>query len=373
MSACLETDLGAVADNVRTLRRHTQGELMAVVKADGFGAGLADVARTALANGATWLGVTGVEEARAVRRAGLLAPVLSWLNGPGADFDGAVRHHIDLAVSDVAQLRAVTDAARRTGRTTRIHLHADCGMAREGGAAEDWAALCRQARLAERDGLAEVVAVMGHLAVADRLADPENGRERDRFTAAVRAATQAELRPTHRHLAATAATLHDRASHHTMVRVGVGLVGIDPVGTTNILRGALRLKAPLLSVRAVAAGTPVGYGHTWRADRRTTLGLVALGYADGIPRAASGRAEVLVEGRRCSVVGRVSMDQIVVDLREVPAQPGAEVVVFGPGDAGEPRLEDWAGWADTIPHEIATRVGPRVRRETVSSAVRCVS
>lgn len=372
MTARLETDLEAVAANVRWIRSRTQGELMAVVKADGFGAGLGPLAHTALVNGATWLGVAGLEEARAVRRAGLLAPMLSWRNDLTSDFAWALAHGVDLAISDVGQLQAVTEAGRRTGRVARLHLHADCGMAREGAAPEDWAALCRRAHRAELDGLAEVVAVMGHLAVADRPEDPENARERARFAAAVRIAHEAGLRPRHRHLAATAAALHDRASRHTMVRVGAGLVGIDPAGGTD-LRGALRLTSSVLSVRAAAAGTPVGYGHTWRAPQPTVLGVVGLGYADGIPRSSSGRGEVLVAGRRCAVVGRVSMDQVVVDLGAEGARPGAQVTVFGPGDAGEPRLEDWARWAGTIPHEIATGVGPRVHRDVVPTPVRCVS
>lgn len=156
-----------------------------------------------------------------------------------------------------------------------------------------------------------------------------------------------------------------------MVRIGAGLAGIDPSGTVS-LRGGLTLRAPLVAVRAVAAGDAVGYGHTWRAPRPTRLGLLALGYADGLPRLASGRAEVQVHGVRRPVVGRISMDQAVVDLGSLPAAAGDPVVVFGPGDAGEPTVADWAGWAETIPHEIVTGIGPRVRRVDAATALRRV-
>jgi alanine racemase len=182
-----------------------------------------------------------------------------------------------------------------------------------------------------------------------------------RFAWGVEQARAAGLRPSVRHLAATAATLTDPRAHHTMCRVGAGLVGIDPSRTTR-LRGALTLTAPLVEVRRVRAGTPVGYGHTWTAPAPTVLGLLPLGYADGVPRSASGRAEVLVRGRRRPLVGRVSMDMAVVDLGWTGAAVGDLVTVFGPGDHGEPTVAEWADWADTIEHEVVTGLGARVRR-----------
>jgi alanine racemase len=173
------------------------------------------------------------------------------------------------------------------------------------------------------------------------------------------------VRPAHRHLAATSATLTDPRTHHTMSRIGAGLVGIDPSRTTR-LRPAMTLTAPIVGVRRVRAGTWVGYGHTHLTDRATDLALVPLGYADGLPRLASGRAEVLVRSRRRPVVGRISMDQVVVDLGDTTASAGETVTVFGPGDAGEPTVAEWAAWADTIEHEIVTGIGPRVRRRTLT-------
>ncbi len=353
----LHVDLSAIAANTRLFAERTPGALMAVVKADGFGHGAADVARTALANGASWLGVTTIDEALALRRSGLRVPTLSWLNPLDADFGAAIASGIDLAVPGRDHLEAIT----RAGIGARIHLQLDTGMARDGAAPEDWAGLCRMARRAEQAGTVRVVGLMGHLGCADEPDDPDNSTGRARFSWGVARAREAGLRPPLRHLAATAATLTDPQSHHTLSRVGAGLVGIDPSHTT-VLQPAMTLTAPVVGVRRVRAGTPVGYGHAWSATRRTHLALLPLGYADGLPRATGGRAEVLLGGRRCAVVGRISMDQVVVDVGDHPATLGETAVVFGPGHAGEPTVAEWATWADTIEHEIVTGIGSRVAR-----------
>lgn len=361
----LEIDLSAVAANTRRFVRIARGEVMAVVKADGFGHGLADVARTALINGATWLGVTSIAEAVAVRAAGVDAPVLSWLNPVDIDAMTASRRRIDLAVPSVRHLEAVVEATVEAtveaGHPVRVHLQLDTGMARDGAAPDEWPELVAAARRAEAAGRITVVGVMGHLAMAAEPGHPVNTAGRLALLRGVDLATRAGLRPSVRHLAATAATLTDPGTHLDLVRIGAGLVGIDPTGTTR-LRSALRLTAPVVQVRRVSAGVGIGYGHTHVTDRATDLALLPIGYADGLPRAASGRAEVMVTRRRRPVVGVISMDQVVVDLGDEPIDPGTEAVVFGPGDGGEPTVDDWAGWAGTIPHEIVTGIGPRVRR-----------
>jgi len=363
----LRVDLGAVAANTRLFADRAAGEVMAVVKADGFGHGALAVARTALANGATWLGVTSIEEALALRTGGLVAPVLSWLNPVDADFTSAALADVDIAVPSLEHLAAVVAA----GRPVRVHLHVDCGMARDGAPPELWRRLCVHARRAERAGRIQVVGLMGHLGCAEDPADTCNSIGRTRFAWALEIARAAGLRPAHRHLAATAATLTDPRAHHTMSRIGAGLVGIDPSGTVP-LRWAMRLTAPVVSVRSVPPGTGVGYGHTWRAPAATRLALVPLGYADGLPRLASGRASVLVAGKRCPVVGRISMDQLVVDVGHLDVQPGELVTLFGPGDRGEPTVADWAGWAGTLPHEIVTGIGARVTRSIRPATLRSV-
>ena len=360
----LEIDLGAVAENTRLLATRASGELMAVVKADGFGHGAVDLARTALAHGATRLGVTSLAEAWPLLDAGLGVPVLSWLNPVDADFATATARGVEVAVPSLLHLSAVAAAPGRT----RVHLHVDAGMARDGADPASWAHLCRAARRAEQRGEIEVVGVMGHLGCAETPDDECNAMGRTRFVWALEHARAAGLRPRDRHLAATAATLTDPRTHHTMSRVGAGLVGIDPSGTTA-LRPAMTLTAPVVSVRRVRAGTPVGYAHAHRTAVPTHLGLVPLGYADGLPRVASGRAEVLVRGVRRPVVGLLSMDQLVVDLGDRGVDLGEVVTVFGPGDHGEPTVAEWAGSAGTIEHEIVTGIGARVARRVHGRAV----
>jgi alanine racemase len=337
-----------------------------VVKADGFGHGGAEAARTSLANGATWLGVTSIAEALALREAGLAAPMLSWLNPVDADFGLALAAGIDLGVPSLRHLSAVMRAAMATGHCARVHLHLDVGMARDGAEPAEWPRLCRAAFRGEQRGVLTVVGLMGHLGCAGVPADPCNEAGRACFARGVETARAAGLRPAARHLAATAATLTDPRTHHTLCRIGAGLVGIDPSRTARLHPG-LTLTVPVVAVRRVRAGSPVGYGHSWTAPADTTLGLLPAGYADGLPRAASGQAEVMVRGRRCPVAGLISMDQTVVDLRGQQVHLGEKVTLFGPGTSGEPTVADWAAWAGTIEHEIVTGIGARVGRRVTGA------
>jgi len=356
MNAELKIDLSAVAANVRHFCRIATGEVMAVVKADGFGHGAVDVATTALSAGATRLGVTSLAEAHALRDAGISAPILSWLNPADADFRGASAADVEVAIPGTEHLKAAA-RVRRPARPLRVHLHIDVGLARDGSTPMDWPHLCRLARILQDAGRVEVVGVMGHLPCADDPTDPSNAAGRRRFAKAVRVARAFGLHPRDRHLAATYATLKDPLSHHTMSRIGAGLVGIG----SPLLKQGLTLTAPLIFSREATAGTSVGYGHTWTSPTSTRLGLIPLGYADGIPRHAEA-AQVWVEGRRCPIVGRISMDQTVIDLGPRPVPVGASVTIFG----GEgPTVAEWASWTKTIEHEIVTGIGSRVRRVVV--------
>ena len=353
----LIVDLRAVAANVGHFTQVAAGEVMAVVKADGFGHGATDVAATALRAGATRLGVTSLAEAVALRDAGVRAPVLSWLNPVGTDFAAARTLGVEIAVPSLEHLDAVAASTWPARAPIDVHLHIDTGMARDGAPHGTWFELCARAARLEASARLRVVGVMGHLPCADRPDHPSNARGRAEFDAAVRVAYAVGLRPRDQHLAATAATLSDPASHHTMSRIGAGLVGI---GSPD-LHPALTLRAPIVSCRLVEAGTPVGYGHTWTARRQTHLGLLPLGYADGIPFAAEG-AQVAVRGRRCPVVGRISMDQTVVDLGPEPVPPGESATVLG---GNGPTVREWAAWAGTLEHEVVTGIGPRVQRVAV--------
>lgn len=350
----------AVRANTAWFADRTGGRVMAVLKADAFGHG--SVARSVVDAGATSIGVTSVTEALAVRADGVDVPILSWLNPVDADFEAAVRADVDLAVSSTELLDAVSRAAARAGRRARVHLHVDLGMSRDGAPQDAWAGLCTAAALLQRHGTIVVVGVMGHMSCADRPEDPQNARESLLFANAARTARRRGLSGFVTHLAATAATITGVGSGHGLHRIGAGLFGIDPSATSDDLVPTLSLTAPVVSTRTVSAGTGIGYGHDHVVDRATNLALLPLGYADGLPRAASERAEVQVRGRRRRVVGRFSMDMVVVDTGDDRLRPGETVTLFGRGTAGEPTVADWARWADTIEHEIVTGIGARVRR-----------
>lgn len=347
----------------------TEGRIMAVLKADAFGHG--EIARSVLESGATSVGVTSVDEALALRATGVGAPILSWLNTPDADFETAVRENVDLAVPSVELLWSIGRAALRVGRPARVHLHLDVGMARDGCSTRDWSTLCTLAREHEALGAVRVVGVMGHLSCADEPEHPQNARERLVFESAVRTARRRALAPRILHLAATAATLNGVGSGFDVHRIGAGLFGIDPSSRTDVLRPAVTLTSSVVSSREVAAGTGVGYGLDFVAQNRTNLALLPVGYGDGLPREASGRAEVFARGRRRPLVGRFSMDMVVVDTGDDVLRPNERVTVFGPGAQGEPTVTEWAEWSRTIEHEIVTRLGnrsPRIHRTIETSS-----
>ncbi|GAB2986442.1 alanine racemase [Frigoribacterium salinisoli] len=363
-AAELFVDHEAIASNTRWFVDHVEGDVMAVVKDDAFGHG--DVLRTVLDAGASWLGLATLPEALAVREATAATgtPVLCWVTTPDDDVDAAVRSDIDLAVSDERQLHAIAAAGRRAGVAARVHLFIDVGMSRDGADASHWAPLCEMARHHERAGAVDVVGVMGHFSSADEPGAERTAVEELRYRNALRAARRRGLRPTALHLSATAGTVTGASAGTgcSLARIGAGLFGIDPSGTTDELRPAMTLTTTVAFTRSVGAGTGVGYGHDHVTDRATTLATLPLGYADGLPRTAGGRAEVQIRGRRHPVVGRFSMDMVVVDVGREGIAPGEPVTVFGPGDSGEPTVAEWAAWAATIPHDIVTSVGSRVSR-----------
>jgi alanine racemase len=361
----LTVDLGAVAWNVR--RFCELGPTMAVVKADAFGHGAVPVARTAIAHGAQALGVTTAQEAIALRDAGVTAPILSWLNPPGAELGDAVARDVTFAVADRALLDAVAAAAAATGVVAQVHLHVDTGMARDGAPEVAWRSLCERAREHEQAHRVRVTGVMGHLARAAEPDDPSNRRAVDTLQHAIVVARAHGFGPLVRHLAATAGALDLPSTRFDLLRVGAGLYGIDPSGGRR-LRRALRLTAPIVLARDVDAGTGVGYGHTYVTPAPTRLALVPVGYADGVPPAAAGRAQVQVRGRRCPVVGAVSMDQTVIDVGDLPVEAGEIAVLFGAGDDGEPTTGDWSRWCAIPEHAVMTGIGARVRRVVRAAA-----
>lgn len=359
-------DLGAIADNTELIAGATDAAVMAVVKADAFGHGMVPVARTALAHGASWLGVATTAEALALRDAGITAPLLSWLHGPDEDFRPAILADVELSVSSIGQLAGIAECAAELGATATVHLKVDTGLSRSGAAGADWPALVHSARRLEREGLVRVRAVWSHLISADEPGSGRTATQLHRFDDAVALAREAGLDPELRHLANSAAALDEPRTHYELVRPGIGLYGVEPVaGRTFGLRAALTLRARPVLVKRVPAGTGVSYGHDYATATDSNLALVPLGYADGVPRLASGCAEVRIRGRRHPVAGRVAMDQFVVDLGAHTADTQDEVVLIGPEREGGPAVTEWAEWARTLPHEIFTGIGSRVPRRYV--------
>jgi alanine racemase len=356
-------DTGALRSNVRhVLSTVAPAAVMAVVKAGGYGHGAEASARAALEAGAAWLGVADVDEALALRDAGIDAPLLAWLHAPDPDFTEAVARGISLGISTPTQLRRAAEAGS-AGRPARLHLKVDTGLGRNGLGRDDWQPVFAAAADAVATGHVVVEGVFSHLSGAS--ADDDRA-QLAAFEEAIALARLVGVDPGIRHLASTAGALTIPEARLDMVRLGLGLYGLSPVeGVSSAELGltpAMRLESRLISVKRVAAGTGVSYGYTHRAESDTWLGLVPLGYADGIPRHVSNRGSVWVDGRVHPIVGRVAMDQFVVELGEHRAEVGDRVVLFGDPSAGYPSADDWAHAASTITWEIVTRLGRRVER-----------
>ncbi|GAB3557488.1 alanine racemase [Spelaeicoccus albus] len=362
-------DLDAVAANVRCLSAAIgPAQLMAVVKANGYGHGMVEIARAATGAGAPWLGVAELDEALVLRAAGISEPILFWLHTPGEDFGAAIDARVDIGISTLEALDGVRAAAAAAGTPARVHVKIDTGLGRNGATAKQWGPLIDAVRAAEKYGLVEVVGVFSHLACADEPEHPSIDAQNVAFVDAVNEAGARGVRFEIQHLANTPGVFASPALHYDMVRAGLGLYGLSPfegrtAGDLGLVP-ALRLVSPISNVKRVPAGHGVSYGLTYRCERETTLALVAGGYGDGIPRTASNRAEVSVHGVRYRIVGRVAMDQFVIDVGDDDVHIGDEAVLIGSGP-GEPTAEDWARATDTINYEVVTRLSARIDRRYV--------
>ena len=359
-------DVAAIRHNVRLLKELTGTQLMTVVKADGYGHGLAESARAARAGGAGWLGVATIDEALALRDAGDTGRVLCWLTVPGDDWGAAIDRDIDVTAYSVDEL----DAIAATGKPARVQLKVDTGLHRGGAPLDHWAEFVARARLGEDRESWRITGIWSHFSSSDEPDDPANDRQERLFLEALAKARAAGLDPELAHLANSAAAILRPSSRFDLVRVGIASYGLDPApGVTGEigLRPAMTARASLAMVKHLEAGDAVSYGRTWTADHPTTVGLVPAGYGDGLPRVGGNRAQIQVAGERRSVRGRICMDQLVVDLDGDDPGAGAEVTLFGAGDDGEPTAQDWAEACGTISYEIVTRIGGRFTRRYVDS------
>jgi len=360
-------DEQAIEHNIRTLMKATPGAAaMAVVKADGYGHGAARVARSALAGGATWLGVCDVHEALALRSAGITAPLLCWLHAPDVNFREAVHERVDIGVSHIGELAAVARAAKREGVTASVHVKIDTGLSRNGASKATWSSLFEAAKEHETTSLLRVRGIFSHLANAG---PDDDDAALHQFRVAWGMAREAGLRPSLRHLAASAAGLSRPAARMNLVRWGIATYGLSPFAGTSSselgLRPAMTLMSRVVHLRDAPAGTGVSYDYAYRTSADTTLALVPMGYADGVPRAASGSAVVGINGRRWPVRGRIAMDQFVVEVERGAVDIGDAVTIFGdPADCDVPSADEWAEAAGTINYEIVARIGSRVARQT---------
>ena len=363
-----EVDLSAIAHNLKLIKDKTNSQVLAVVKADAYGHGLINVAKAAVAAGADWLGTALLEEGISLRAAGVKAPLICWLTPLGEDFKTAIKNNIDLSVSSVELLAELIEAGRAVNIVPRIHLEVDTGMTR-GGVRNDWSAFVAEVAKAVKDNGVEVVGIWSHFARADEPEQSFNQQQLDTFHKRLAILISQGINPQYVHIANSAAALTNKEAYKNIVRWGIGLYGLSPdvitLGDSDKLnlKPAMKLKAKLHLVKAVEAGAHVGYGGTAIVKADTKIGVVTIGYADGIPRNTTNSAGVFINGKRAPLLGRVSMDQFVVDLGvDSKAKTGDEVVIFGDGSAGEYTVDEWASAAGTINYEIVTRIGPRVPR-----------
>ncbi len=366
--ASAEINLSAIADNLKLIKGKTNTQVLAVVKADAYGHGLIQVGKAAEAAGANWLGTALLEEGIALRNSGVKVPIISWLTPLGENFKTAINLDIDLSISSIELLTEVISAGKVVKKIPRVHIEVDTGMSR-GGVGDDWQLFLTELSKTVKANEINIIGIWSHFARADEPGQAMNQEQLNTFEDRIKSASDVGIKPEFIHIANSAAALTNNGAHKNIIRWGIGLYGLSPdinnLGDSKSLKlkPAMRLKAKLHLVKAVKAGVSVGYGGTAITKSDTKLGVVTLGYADGVPRNANNLAGVFVDGKRAPLIGRVSMDQFVVDLGiNSSAKTGDEVIVFGDGSSGEYTADEWAKASGTINYEIVTRIGSRVPR-----------
>ena len=364
----LTIDLDNVAHNLDTMRKLVnstgkQVKVMGVVKADAYGHGMLQVARKIEAEGIDYIGVADLAEAQTLRAAGIKTPILAWLHDPQDDFSSAIKQEIDVAVSSQEQLLRVKKAATLAGTPAQIHIKVDTGLSRNGVTIDELEDLLIETKAAVAEGLVQTVGIFSHLSstgVKEDLAQIE------RFELALAMAAKLGVEFELRHLTASDGTLSYPQAHYDMIRAGIALYGLSPFSDNRAaefgLKPVMTAEATVVQTKRVQAGEGVSYGYLYRTPKETTLALVPVGYAEGLPRNASGKAEVCINNKFYKILSRIAMDQFVVDVGDASVSPGDRVVIFG--DCG-PSADDLASAADTINYEIVTRMGSRFNREFI--------
>lgn len=364
----LTIDLNNVAHNLSTMRNLVNSagksvKVMGVVKADAYGHGMVEVARKIEAEGVDYIGVADLVEAQTLRAAGITSRILAWLHDPEDDFVSAVRHNIDITVSSREQLLRAQNAAQAAGKPCQIHIKVDTGLSRNGVTIDELEDLLTATNEAVSAGLVQTIGIFSHLSstgVREDLVQIE------RFDQALELAKKLGVSFELRHLTATDGTISYPQAHYDMVRIGIGLYGLSPFSDNRAeqfgLKPVMCAEAKVVQTKRVQAGEGVSYGYLYTTTKETTLALVPVGYAEGLPRNATGKAEVCINNKFYKILSRIAMDQFVVDVGDDSVSPGDRVVIFG--DCG-PSADDLANAADTINYEIVTRIGSRFQREFI--------
>ena len=359
----LTIDLDAIVHNYKTMLAKTTAAVLPVIKANAYGHGMVEVAKALEAAGCGGFAVADVAEGLTLRSAGVTAAVLAWLHDPADDFVAAVANDIDLGVANVAQLRKALAAAEVSGEIAHVHLKIDTGLGRNGSSVDEWPALLEATKAAVATGKVAVIGIFSHLSSTG---ETEDLRQVERFKAALAVAEDMGIAYEFAHLTASDGSLAYPDAHFGMIRVGIALYGLDPFSSNRAaeygLRPAMTASATVVQTKRVPAGTGVSYGYQHVTERETTLALVPVGYAEGLPRNASGKAHVIINGKSYPILSRIAMDQFVLDVGDDNVQVGDEVVLFGDPAKGHPSVDDLADAADTINYEIVTRMGGRFKR-----------
>lgn len=359
----LRINLDAIVHNLDVMRaRASQAKVMGVVKANAYGHGILQVAKTLERAGVDYLGVADVQEALELRNAGIVTPILAWLHDPSDDFVSALSNNIDLGVANIEQLGHIAKAAALTGNIAKLHLKIDTGLGRNGSTEAEWSDLLEAVKSLGES--VEVVGIFSHLSTTSRQDDL---LQIEKFDAAVAEAKRQGVSFQLRHLTASDGSLSYPEAHYEMVRIGVALYGLDPFSTNRGaeygLIPAMTAVSRVAQVKRVPAGQGVSYNYLHRTSSETTLALVPVGYAEGLPRSATGNAQVLIGGKRYPILSQIAMDQFVLDVGDDPIQVGDEVIIFGDASTGAPSADDLASASSTINYEIVTRMGGRFKRE----------
>lgn len=364
----------AILRNYDTVQAIAGVQVMAVVKADAYGHGADFIAPLLRSHGVTWLGVALPSEALELRAAGDRGNLLSWLSAPGdPDLAACVEADVDLSVSSSRELQEIAIAARGLGKCANVHVKIDTGLNRNGLPVGELGSVIAELITLIEEEVIDVRGVWSHLASADHM-DPVIAYEsvsaqRTVFMLALADFASVGIEPEVIHLANTAGALWHPDTRFNLVRVGIGMYGLSPnmrrANSVELnLLPAMTLVARVSSVKSVPAGAGVSYLHTWIAGRDCQLGLVPVGYGDGIPRCASNRVAVSFAGELMAQVGTIAMDQFVIDVTDCSTgiSVGSEVYLFGSGDHGELTADQWGELCGSIGYEIVTRLGSRIPR-----------